>query len=205
MALDFKCSADLKSVNAVHEEGQENKASQPVLSRQLHGAVKPSDWKFVCLRNKAKRDCPDATDRSKSSSLWKPLPDSEDRAWVSIRTKGWFSNPCVLVVVWFLMEFKLLPLCSSLQRSESHFYAEKEPQVNGGKIKDHAVSLKRKNESQSGAALSENAIPIGGLVTIPSRNSMYSLKTLPCFVWFWVCLLLLFVFFLFVFHLFMNT
>lgn len=36
-----------------------------------------------------------------------------------------------------------------------------------GKKKEHAVSLKRKKESQLGAAVSENAIQIGGLVEIP--------------------------------------
>lgn len=36
-----------------------------------------------------------------------------------------------------------------------------------GKKKEHAVSLKRKKESQLGAAVSENAIQIGGLVKIP--------------------------------------
>lgn len=36
-----------------------------------------------------------------------------------------------------------------------------------GEKKEHAVSLKRKKESQLGAAISENAIQIGGLVEIP--------------------------------------
>lgn len=40
MALDFKCSADLKCINAVYEEGQEKKNLPASVSRQLHRAVK---------------------------------------------------------------------------------------------------------------------------------------------------------------------
>lgn len=36
-----------------------------------------------------------------------------------------------------------------------------------GKTKEHAVSLKRKKESQLGVTVSENMIQIGGLVEIP--------------------------------------
>lgn len=57
-----------------------------------------------------------------------------------------------------------------LKNSETPFTLRKNLRSVGKKRKkkkEHAVSLKRKKESQLGAAISENAIQIGGLVEIP--------------------------------------
>lgn len=53
-----------------------------------------------------------------------------------------------------------------LKNSETPFALRKNLR-SVGKKKEHAVSLKRKKESQLGVAISENAIQIGGLVEIP--------------------------------------
>lgn len=68
MALDFKCSADLKCINAVYEEGQGKKKPPSQCKQAVAQSSETIRTKNVSyLEKKAKRNCPDTTDIHKSS------------------------------------------------------------------------------------------------------------------------------------------
>lgn len=162
VALDFKCSADLKRTNAVREEGQEQKPPSQCKQAVAQRSDTVKTENFSSLETKQEGT---AQTLQTSFSL---------KTIARFRRKGlFFSSRFFIQRVSFqtnafstfskdnLSYFVFGP---SLKNTENPLMLRKNLSPMG---KKKTCCLFKKKESQLGAAISENAIQIGGLVEIP--------------------------------------